>query len=131
MKGLDGIQGPVYVGTGCVFFRQALYGYSPQSSAIDCKILSNPVTEISTKFSPSNAGSNHREHSSPSFEKTFGLCPAFIESTLKKSGGVPNLPDPSILIREVIHVIRCGYEAKTRWGKEVSTSKLFLLQLNF
>lgn len=27
MKGLDGIQGPIYVGTGCVFRRQALYGY--------------------------------------------------------------------------------------------------------
>ncbi|XP_052202125.1 probable cellulose synthase A catalytic subunit 3 [UDP-forming] [Diospyros lotus] len=27
MKGLDGIQGPIYVGTGCVFNRQALYGY--------------------------------------------------------------------------------------------------------
>jgi cellulose synthase A len=27
LKGLDGIQGPVYVGTGCVFRRQALYAY--------------------------------------------------------------------------------------------------------
>lgn len=27
MKGLDGIQGPVYVGTGCVFRRHALYGF--------------------------------------------------------------------------------------------------------
>ncbi|CDP05649.1 unnamed protein product [Coffea canephora] len=27
MKGLDGIQGPIYVGTGCVFRRLALYGY--------------------------------------------------------------------------------------------------------
>ncbi|KAL5226019.1 hypothetical protein ABZP36_012658 [Zizania latifolia] len=27
MKDLDGIQGPIYVGTGCVFRRQALYGY--------------------------------------------------------------------------------------------------------
>ncbi|KAI4317153.1 hypothetical protein L6164_025051 [Bauhinia variegata] len=26
MKGLDGLQGPIYVGTGCVFRRQALYG---------------------------------------------------------------------------------------------------------
>src|ERR1044072_3862430 len=26
MKGLDGIQGPIYVGTGCVFRRYALYG---------------------------------------------------------------------------------------------------------
>ncbi|KAL0304984.1 UNVERIFIED_CONTAM: Cellulose synthase A catalytic subunit [UDP-forming] [Sesamum angustifolium] len=32
MKGLDGIQGPVYVGTGCVFNRQALYGYDPPAS---------------------------------------------------------------------------------------------------
>lgn len=31
MKGLDGIQGPVYVGTGCCFNRQALYGYSPSN----------------------------------------------------------------------------------------------------
>lgn len=31
MKGLDGIQGPVYVGTGCVFNRQALYGYGAPS----------------------------------------------------------------------------------------------------
>ncbi|KAK9011355.1 hypothetical protein V6N11_044207 [Hibiscus sabdariffa] len=27
MKGLDGIQGPIYVGTGCGFRRQALYGF--------------------------------------------------------------------------------------------------------
>ncbi|KAK8591414.1 hypothetical protein V6N13_031460 [Hibiscus sabdariffa] len=27
MKGLDGIQGPMYTGTGCVFRRLALYGY--------------------------------------------------------------------------------------------------------
>lgn len=27
MKGLDGLQGPIYVGTGCVFRRVALYGF--------------------------------------------------------------------------------------------------------
>jgi cellulose synthase A len=27
MKGLDGIQGPTYVETGCVFRRQAFYGF--------------------------------------------------------------------------------------------------------
>ncbi|KAJ6353553.1 hypothetical protein OIU76_002549 [Salix suchowensis] len=27
MKGLDGLQGPIYVGTGCVFRRQAFYGF--------------------------------------------------------------------------------------------------------
>ncbi|RCV40326.1 hypothetical protein SETIT_9G043900v2 [Setaria italica] len=29
LRGLDGLQGPVYVGTGCVFNRTALYGYEP------------------------------------------------------------------------------------------------------
>lgn len=35
MRGLDGIQGPVYVGTGCCFNRQALYGYDPVLSEAD------------------------------------------------------------------------------------------------
>lgn len=42
MKGLDGIQGPIYVGTGCVFRRQALYGMDapkkkkPESRTCNC-----------------------------------------------------------------------------------------------
>ncbi|KAI4338979.1 hypothetical protein MLD38_023975 [Melastoma candidum] len=39
MRGLDGIQGPVYVGTGCVFNRQALYGYDPPASEKRPKML--------------------------------------------------------------------------------------------
>ena len=31
MRALDGIQGPVYVGTGCLFRRVALYGFDPPS----------------------------------------------------------------------------------------------------
>lgn len=40
MKGLDGIQGPVYVGTGCVFRRQALYGYGPPKGPKRPKMVS-------------------------------------------------------------------------------------------
>ena len=35
LRGFDGIQGPVYVGTGCFFNRQALYGYDPVLSEKD------------------------------------------------------------------------------------------------
>lgn len=35
LKGLDGVQGPVYVGTGCCFNRQALYGYDPVLTEAD------------------------------------------------------------------------------------------------
>ena len=29
MRAMDGLQGPMYVGTGCIFRRTALYGFSP------------------------------------------------------------------------------------------------------
>lgn len=54
-----------------------------------------------------------------SFEKTFGLSSVFIESTLMENGGLPDSANPSTLIKEAIHVISCGYEEKTAWGKEV------------
>lgn len=40
MRGLDGVQGPVYVGTGCVFRRQALYGYEPPKGPKRPKMVS-------------------------------------------------------------------------------------------
>lgn len=55
-----------------------------------------------------------------SFEKTFGLSSVFIESTLMENGGVAESANPSMLIKEAIHVISCGYEEKTEWGKEVA-----------
>lgn len=57
--------------------------------------------------------------SQTSFEKTFGLSSVFIESTLMENGGVPESVNPAMLINEAIHVISCGYEEKTAWGKEV------------
>lgn len=59
-----------------------------------------------------------------SFEKTFGMSSVFIESTLMENGGVPDSANPSTLIREAIHVIGCGYEEKTAWGKEVKIESL-------
>ncbi|GAV57597.1 WD40 domain-containing protein/Cellulose_synt domain-containing protein [Cephalotus follicularis] len=148
MKGLDGIQGPVYVGTGCAFNRQALYGYSPSSipslpkpssSCFSCccpskKKPAKDLTEIyrDAKREDLDAAifnlgeiDNYDEYersmliSQMSFEKTFGLSSVFIESTLMVNGGVPESVNPSTLIKEAIHVISCGYEEKTAWGKEI------------
>ncbi|KAK7245531.1 hypothetical protein RIF29_40377 [Crotalaria pallida] len=144
MKGLDGVQGPVYVGTGCVFNRQALYGYSPpsmpslpRSSSCCCcpsKKASKDVSELykDAKREELDAAifnlreiDNYDEYersmliSQMSFEKTFGLSTVFIESTLMENGGVPESANPAMLIKEAIHVISCGYEEKTEWGKEI------------
>nr|AAT09897.1 cellulose synthase [Populus tremula x Populus tremuloides] len=150
MKGLDGIQGPVYVGTGCVFNRQALYGYGPpsmpslrkrkdSSSCFSCccpskkKPAQDPAEVYrDAKREDLNAAifnlteiDNYDEHersmliSQLSFEKTFGLSSVFIESTLMENGGVPESANSPTLIKEAIHVIGCGYEEKTEWGKEI------------
>ncbi|KAG1367763.1 cellulose synthase A catalytic subunit 4 [UDP-forming] [Cocos nucifera] len=147
MKGLDGIQGPVYVGTGCVFNRQALYGYGPPSLpalpkssccawCCCCRSKKAPKdqTEVyrDSRREDLNAAifnlreiDNYDEYerslliSQMSFEKTFGLSSVFIESTLMENGGVAESANPSTLIQEAIHVISCGYEEKTEWGKEI------------
>ncbi|XP_058208031.1 cellulose synthase A catalytic subunit 4 [UDP-forming] [Rhododendron vialii] len=173
MKGLDGIQGPVYVGTGCVFNRQALYGYDPPVSekrpkmTCDCwpswcccccggsrkpkskkkglkallglggmynkkkkmmgknysrKSLSGPVFDLE-EIEEGLEGFDELEKSSlmsqKNFEKRFGQSPVFITSTLMENGGIPEGTNSTSLIKEAIHVISCGYEEKTEWGKEI------------
>lgn len=171
MKGLDGIQGPVYVGTGCVFNRQALYGYDPPKSekrpkmTCDClpswcfcccccgsrkskakkgekggflglyrkKSKNNKVVVNKKGYGKRGyeledieeglEGYDELEKSSlmsqKNFEKRFGQSPVFIASTLMEEGGLPVGTNSVGLIKEAIHVISCGYEEKTEWGKEV------------
>ncbi|KAH9729169.1 cellulose synthase [Citrus sinensis] len=158
MLGLDGIQGPVYVGTGCVFNRQALYGYDPPVSekrpkmTCDCwpswcccccggsrKSKSKKKGDKRGFFSglytkkKKMMGKNYIEEglegydeleksslmSQKNFEKRFGQSPVFIASTLKEDGGLPEGTNSTSLIKEAIHVISCGYEEKTEWGKEI------------
>jgi len=52
-----------------------------------------------------------------SLEKRFGQSPVFIQSTLMENGGLPQSANPASLLKEAIHVISCGYEDKSKWGK--------------
>ncbi|KAH9757621.1 cellulose synthase A catalytic subunit 2 [Citrus sinensis] len=151
MKGLDGIQGPIYVGTGCVFRRQALYGYDapvkkkPPRKTCNClpkwcccccrsrkkskKGKSNKKNKDTSKqiYALENIEEgiegidNEKSSLMPQikFEKKFGQSPVFIASTLKEAGGVPTGASTASLLNEAIHVISCGYEDKTDWGKEI------------
>jgi cellulose synthase A len=157
MKGLDGIQGPVYVGTGCVFRRHALYGFEPQAKKKGKGICSSICPSFccaprkkskkskgkySKKKLPSGAdasipifrledveegmdgGLDLDEKSSivstKDFEKRFGQSPVFVASTMLDTGGVHHSASAGSLLKEAIHVISCGYEDKTEWGKEVA-----------
>ncbi|THU47041.1 hypothetical protein C4D60_Mb09t11310 [Musa balbisiana] len=52
-------------------------------------------------------------------EKKFGQSPVFVASTLLENGGTLKEATPASLLKEAIHVISCGYEDKTDWGKEI------------
>ncbi|CAD5189124.1 unnamed protein product [Musa acuminata subsp. malaccensis] len=134
MKGLDGIQGPVYVGTGCVFRRQALYGYNPPKGPKRPKMVSCdccPCFGRRKKLKYSKSGANEPAAdagldedkevllSQMNFEKRFGQSAAFVTSTLMEEGGVPPSSSPAALLKEAIHVISCGYEDKSEWGLEI------------
>ncbi|KAJ4957560.1 hypothetical protein NE237_024671 [Protea cynaroides] len=141
MKGLDGIQGPVYVGTGCVFRRQALYGYNPpkgpkRPKMVSCgccpcfgrrKKLPKYSKQGTSAAGVNGDGSNLQGidedkellMSQMNFEKKFGQSAAFVTSTLMEQGGVPPSSSPAALLKEAIHVISCGYEDKTEWGTEL------------
>ncbi|TVU08202.1 hypothetical protein EJB05_41594 [Eragrostis curvula] len=149
MKGLDGIQGPIYVGTGCVFRRHALYGYDapaaikPPSKACNCwpmscfmccgskrKCLKAKKKQEKPKKVKCRDASKQihalevagKETASlvpqEKFEKIFGQSHAFLASTLQESGE-SRCFDMLKSIDDCIHVLSCGYENKTQWGKEV------------
>lgn len=58
--------------------------------------------------------------SQKSLEKRFGQSPVFIAASFMEMGGIPPTTNPATLLKEAIHVISCGYEDKTEWGKEVT-----------
>ncbi|KAK1323864.1 Cellulose synthase A catalytic subunit 9 [UDP-forming] [Acorus calamus] len=130
MKGLDGIQGPVYVGTGCVFRRRALYGYNPPKGpkrpkmvSCDCCPCFGRRKKLRDGSASGGAGAEYDDKealmSEMNFEKKFGQSAAFVTSTLMEEGGVPPSSSAAALLKEAIHVISCGYEDKTEWGLEL------------
>lgn len=52
-------------------------------------------------------------------EKKYGQSPVFVASTLLEDAGTLKSASIATLLTEAIHVISCGYENKTEWGKEV------------
>ncbi|KAF7836332.1 putative cellulose synthase A catalytic subunit 3 [UDP-forming] [Senna tora] len=165
MKGLDGIQGPIYVGTGCVFKRHTLYGFdAPRKKKAPTKTCNcwpkwcccmsccfgkkktknkkmkhslfqkkdSSHRKVHAESSVEDCALNSVEQGSKGIEgqflaptlepklwKKFGQSPVFIASTLLEEGESVKDVTLASLLKEAIHVISCGYEEKTEWGREV------------
>ncbi|KAL1820033.1 hypothetical protein ACET3Z_014902 [Daucus carota] len=149
MRALDGLQGPVYVGTGCLFRRIALYGFDPPRAkehhpgCCGCCFGRNKHATVSHTPEENRAlrmgDSDDEEMNLSLAPKKFGNSTYLIDSIpvaefqgrpLADHPAVKNGRPPGALtiprelldtstVAEAISVISCWYEDKTEWGERV------------
>ncbi|XP_004498091.1 cellulose synthase-like protein D4 [Cicer arietinum] len=140
MRALDGLQGPVYVGTGCMFRRFALYGFDPPSGDWDAKKSKKDNIEEAAETTPAlNASEFDEDLDVNLLPKRFGNSTMLSESIpVAEFQGRPIADHPAIkygrppgelraprepldasTVAESVSVISCWYEDKTEWGDRV------------
>ncbi|XP_042423317.1 cellulose synthase-like protein D2 [Zingiber officinale] len=122
MRALDGLQGPVCVGTGCLFRRIALYGFDPprpKDHHIGCENHSSARTYEETKFGYLSfliasipvvelQGRSLADHPAVKYRRQPGIL----------TSAPRELVDAST-VAEALSVISCWYEDETEWGQRV------------
>ncbi|KAL6856093.1 hypothetical protein ACP4OV_018895 [Aristida adscensionis] len=97
MLSLNGLQGPSYLGTGCMFRRVALYGMEPPRWRVDSIEVIGKAKEFgkSTLFINSMLDGANQERS---------ISPVLFEESIKN---------------ELTTLMTCAYEDGTSWGRDV------------
>ncbi|KAL4643812.1 hypothetical protein ACB092_02G119100 [Castanea dentata] len=148
MRALDGLQGPVYVGTGCMFRRYALYGFHPPRANEYSGMfgqLKSPAPNISAMQSLQSDQEEDLDtqpltsHPDLNLPRKFGNSSVLTESIAIaeyqgrpladhisiKNGRppgallLPRAPLDAPTVAEAISVISCWYENKTEWGDRI------------
>ncbi|XP_010485639.1 PREDICTED: cellulose synthase-like protein D3 [Camelina sativa] len=149
MRALDGLMGPVYVGTGCLFRRIALYGFDPPrakehhpgfcSCCFPRKKKKSRVPEENRSLRMGGDSDDDEEMNLSLVPKKFGNSTFLIDSIpvaefqgrpLADHPAVQNGRPPGALtiprelldastVAEAIAVISCWYEDKTEWGSRI------------
>ncbi|KAJ6703089.1 CELLULOSE SYNTHASE-LIKE PROTEIN D1 [Salix viminalis] len=142
MRALDGLQGPVYVGTGCMFRRYALYGFLPPRAneylgvfgstkrrAPDFKVPSEDESETQSLTSHPDLNLPRKFGNSAMFNESIAVAEyqgrPLADHKSVKNGRPPGallLPRPPLdapTVAEAIAVISCWYEDKTEWGDRI------------
>ncbi|KAL5200269.1 hypothetical protein ABZP36_021472 [Zizania latifolia] len=146
MRALDGLQGPMYVGTGCLFRRYAIYGFNPPRASEYRGAYGQTKVPIDPQYARQGGRdggvedlrptSEHPDHEAP---QRFGKSKMFIESiAVAEYQGRPLQDHPSVqngrppgallmlrppvdaaTVAESVAVISCWYEDSTEWGQRV------------
>ncbi|XP_077246801.1 cellulose synthase-like D1 [Tasmannia lanceolata] len=141
MRALDGLQGPVYVGTGCMFRRFALYGFHPPRANDYTGIFGQNKSTAPKIPVPSDDEETQLLTSHPDLNlpRKFGNSILFTDSIavaeyqgrpLADHSSVKNGRPPGALLEprplldaptvaEAVSVISCWYEDKTEWGDRI------------
>ncbi|CAN1160849.1 Cellulose synthase-like protein D2 [Linum perenne] len=139
MLALDGIQGPVYVGTGCLFRRTAIYGFEPPNSVKERKKSGKKRSSSSYDGGDDDDDDDDAVNIAPLIPKKFGNSSMLVDSIhVAAYQGLPLADHPSVkngrppgaligpreplntaTIGEAVNVISCWYEDKTEWGVNV------------
>ncbi|KAL2227895.1 cellulose synthase-like protein D4 [Sesamum indicum] len=131
MRALDGLQGPVYVGTGCMFRRFALYGFEPpkadkineKGSETEALKTTDFDPDLDVNLLPKRFGNSTvlaesipiaEYHARPIADHPavkYGRPPGILRA--------PREPLDATTVAEAVSVISCWYEDKTEWGDRV------------
>lgn len=133
MRALDGLQGPVYVGTGCLFRRYALYGFHPPRASEYSGLWGQKKTPAQNITLPTSVDAEESQplnvHPDLNLPQKFGNSSMFTESiAVAEFQGRPLADHPSIkngrppgallsprplldapTVAEAISVISCWY----------------------
>lgn len=126
LRCLDGIQGPVYIGSGCIFRRKALNGFDPPKASKRSRVVQVHSKQDENEEDGSIIEATDEEKQPLQLDKDtenkFGKSTLFMNSSLTEEGGVDPSSTQEVLLKEAIHVMSCSYEDRTLWGYEVGMS---------
>ncbi|KAL0547532.1 hypothetical protein IC582_017470 [Cucumis melo] len=121
MRALDGLQGPYYIGTCCIFRRIALYAFSPARVTEHHGLFGTRKTKLLLRKRFGNSTSLAASIKVVEFQ---GRLLQELES--KGNQGCPTdsltatqVPLDVATVAKAITVISCDYEDNTEWGKGV------------
>ncbi|KAI3823336.1 hypothetical protein L1987_04771 [Smallanthus sonchifolius] len=140
MRALDGVQGPFYVGTGCMFRRFALYGFDPPKlNLLTREKKGSNGTESGTEKQALKATDFDQDLDVNELPRRFGNSTLLSNSIPvaefqgrpiadhpavkygRPPGALRNAREPldASTVAEAVSVISCWYEDKTEWGDRV------------
>ncbi|KAL6643273.1 hypothetical protein ACP70R_021454 [Stipagrostis hirtigluma subsp. patula] len=109
--GLDGLQGPIYVGTGCMFRRAALYGVDPPRRT---PRRDDDSGDLAAGAEPDKFG-----HSTPFLRSVHSALKKNQPPEQRGTASPPCCLLDAAVIAEATELVSCGYEERTAWGRDV------------